>query len=407
MLLWFGCACAETGRITDIRFSGNDTTRAEIMLQEMVVRAGDPVDASAIERSRQAIMDLGLFERVETELRPAEGGEGQILEITVVEKLYYLPVPRVNRNADGDISYGLQLRADNMFGLNQALRFTYEETKPASGNSNDGQELRLEYDYPRMAGTPYGLSIGGSQVHETRDVPDMAGQHYDVDLRTFGFSVTRFLEQYGPSRGWRLSSGMVLRSTDYTYEPGATPLYPNSDQFALTAAARYADVRNYLYSRAGVAYGYSLEVGVPFNYQQHQFYLRQYNLITERPHYSLDYQVQFGFSQGTTAAHSLGGSGTLRGYPRGTITGDVFFLANVEYLQPLFGYKALRGVVFLDVGNAYPKLSAVDITDLKASIGVGLRYVLKSFVNVQLRLDYGYGLNVGNGKTYAGTKDTF
>lgn len=408
--LWLPYARAaepEPERITEIRFVGNKVTRPAILLQEMLVRPGDAVDAALIERSRQAIMDLGLFERVETELQPAEYGEGEILVVSLREKIYVLPLPRLNRNADGDISYGAQLRADNLFGLNQGLRFTVEETKPASGDANDIQELRLDYDYPRLAGTPYGLTINASRVEETRDVPDLPGQHFDVSSRSFGFSITRLLERYGPTRGWRVYSGMILGRTEYTYEPGTPVLYPDDNRLALTGGARFSDVRNYLYSRAGEAYGYSAEFGVPFDYQQHNLYFRQYNLITRKPHYSLDYQLQLGYAEGTIGAYALGGSGTLRGYPRASVEGNVFLLGNFEYLQPLFGYRSLRALVFLDVGNAYPKFSEVDPLDLKASVGVGLRYVLKSFVNIQLRLDYGYALDGGSSKTYAGTKDTF
>jgi len=44
--------------------------------------------------------------------------------------------------------------------------------------------------------------------------------------------------------------------------------------------------------------------------------------------------------------------------------------------------------------------------DLKTSIGVGLRFNLKSFVKIQLRVDFAYALN-GNKKIYAGTTDVF
>jgi len=107
---------AET--ISEIRFLGNDTTRPEIMLQEMLVRVGEPVDPARIEQSRQAIMDLELFKSVKAELLAAP--PGPVLQITVDEKIYFLPIPKLNRSDDG-VGYGAQLRFDNLAGLNQKL----------------------------------------------------------------------------------------------------------------------------------------------------------------------------------------------------------------------------------------------------------------------------------------------
>jgi len=74
--------------IAHIEFSGNRVTQPQIMLQEMLVKEGDVADPALIERSRQAIMDLGLFVSVHAAVEP--GADGLVLRIIVKEKYYIL-----------------------------------------------------------------------------------------------------------------------------------------------------------------------------------------------------------------------------------------------------------------------------------------------------------------------------
>ncbi|MCK7497331.1 MAG: hypothetical protein MZW92_45895 [Comamonadaceae bacterium] len=60
--------------VTEIRFVGNRVTREHIMRQEMVIAEGDVVDPLLIERSRQAIMDLGPVHHGARRARAAPGG---------------------------------------------------------------------------------------------------------------------------------------------------------------------------------------------------------------------------------------------------------------------------------------------------------------------------------------------
>ena len=82
--------------ITRIEFFGNRITQDHIMRQEMSIKEGDVADPAKIEHSRQAIMDLGLFKSVRVILEPFR--DGVVLRITVKEKLYILPTPKLNRD---------------------------------------------------------------------------------------------------------------------------------------------------------------------------------------------------------------------------------------------------------------------------------------------------------------------
>lgn len=410
--LW-AAAVVAAERITEIRFIGNKVTRPETFLQEMTVEVGDPADGVEIERSRQAIMDLGLYKRVDATLLPAP--DGKILQIAVEEKRYFLPIPRLNRNADGDISYGAQLRLDNLFGLNQQFKLTYEQTKVQDGTSDTVNEIAATYAYPRVRRTPYNVSVDAR--YSERAVEAIAegypGEFYDLTSQGVVITGSRFLRRRGPSRGYSVSAGVGYAYDKYRLPASLPPVRSDQERFYWHGGIGFADVRDYLYSREGVSYGYSLEfaleaLGGNDDYSRHVFNFRRYDPISDKPHRNIDWQVQFGISEGVEEQRVflLGSSSTLRGYPRDSIYGQAFLLANVEYLHPLFDRNELRGLAFIDVGNAYDR-HAIDLTDMKHAVGVGLRYSIESFVKIQLRLDAGYAVDTGDYKIYAGTKDTF
>ncbi|MGD8563068.1 MAG: outer membrane protein assembly factor BamA [Desulfarculaceae bacterium] len=103
----------------------------------------------------------------------------------------------------------------------------------------------------------------------------------------------------------------------------------------------------------------------------------------------------------------LGGIHTLRGFDRWSVgpkdpaTGDVIggermAMANIEYRFPLLMKLGLVGVVFYDTGNAWSSADGYDISDLRESVGCGLRWY--SPVG-PLRLEYGHVLDPQPGES--------
>lgn len=97
-----------------------------------------------------------------------------------------------------------------------------------------------------------------------------------------------------------------------------------------------------------------------------------------------------------------GGTGSIRGFryrgigpraqppfDRNPIGGDFELLAGAEYNFPLVG-EQLRGVVFLDTGTVERDF---EITTYRASIGVGLRWVVPLLGPVPMSLDFGIPIN--------------
>lgn len=407
-----GPARAAPPPIVEIRFVGNDITREIILRQEMVVSEGDLADPERIETSRQNIMNLGLFKAVKARLLPAEGG--RILEIEVKEKFYILPLPTLDRNAEGDISWGGELRIDNLLGYNQQLVIKNESTDRQDAGVE--RENSVSYAIARIPGTRFGLEAAYefSTDVETAEGPGQELTDYDRETRKASLGLSRWLRRDAPSRGWRASLGLAWTHSRYAARSGAPPPPEDGRDVRLNLGLEYTALEEYAYNRGGKEYGLELAVGARSlgsdeDYQRLRLYRREYLRLSEREPYNLNYQLQAGYARNTDpgdAFFTLGSSDSLRGYERDSIRGDAYLQANVEYIAPLLGHRRLRGVVFADVGNAYAD-GRIDPFDLKTALGLGLRWKIPAFVKLDLRIDAAYALDEGDYKVYAGSSHAF
>ena len=103
----------------------------------------------------------------------------------------------------------------------------------------------------------------------------------------------------------------------------------------------------------------------------------------------------------------IGGASSLRGLEDFDVKGNARIFSNLEYIRGLRKYPAIRFSLFLDVGNVYDDLGAVDLTNLLYTVGVGMRWKLESFVETDLFIDYGYDVERGTGRLYGGTSLPF
>jgi outer membrane protein assembly factor BamA len=414
-------AVSPEGIISAIRFTGNLVTREQILRQEMLVTEGDVADAARIERSRQAIMNLGLFTTVRAWLEP--GPSGSVLNVLVKEKYYILPVPKLNRDEQNNISLGAELTIDNLAGLNQQLKLRYETDNAEGLSGGDVVTNTLSYTYPRIFGSLYLLHTELSEIRQPAEVPSATipgtlDSLYAKESWSANLQLSRWLNPTRESRGWLAGGGLVWRHNSYDYVSGLpVSTFTEATAVGISVNAEYIDVNDYLYSRSGIDYGYQGEFGAPVlgsdtHYTRHEFYLRRYILLEGRPHENIDMQFRLDLSSGNIFpndvwAYGLGGNKSLRGYPSSALQGNTFMLFNVQYLRPLFGYYPLRGVVFLDMGNTYPSNEQIRLTEIKWDVGVGLRLRLKSFVKIDLRLDVAYAPEIDATRVFLGTKEMF
>lgn len=409
-LVSVGSAAAEPPLITEIRFEGNETTKPRVMRREMTVGVGDPADPEAVEQSRQAIMDLGLFKSVEARLE--EVPDGQVLVITVEEKYYILPLPRADADPDGSYEYGGELNFDNIAGLNQRLDLKYLVHNSVDGNEPEREEASLEYAYPRVADSVYDVNLRLRLQRETFEEENQTVlSREERNKYNAAFTLARWLGREGPSRGWRGGVGISFEQWRWRHLRGEEN-HQDSQAVGLVLSADYVNVHDLKFYREGTAYGWRGEAALPrlgsdYTYNRSLFYTRSYNPLGD--YRNINWQLQLGLATGRRfggSAYDVGGR-SLHGYEEDYAEGNALLLGNLEYLHPISGYKQLRLVALLDMGNAYPEIEDIDPLDLETGVGLGARWRVQSFVNVNLAFDWGYGLGSGEQFSYFTTSGTF
>ena len=404
--------------LDEIRFKGNKVTEEEVLLQEMAVEAGSPYTPEQVEASRQAIMNLGLFKSVETELLQEQ--ERNILQVTVEERYYILPLPLLGYRPDfladetvTNYSYGGQIRFDNLFGLNQRLKIDYEEKKYVDDTEPMEKLTELTYSYPRIVGTPYRLDVDLAREEKgiyTRDEEETIVASTDFDRQFARFFVSRWLNREGASEGWRGGLGMYAERNDYRDLEGVSE-YQDNDEVALLGNIGYIMVDQFPYHRKGQTFNYSVALADDILGSDPEFFRNTFTYRRYSPLDSVDAnintQLKLGVAFGDGEPYSLGSSTSLRGYPSDTLEGKLLLQGNFEYHHPVSGYRQLRGVLFADAGNVWPAVDEINNSRLYTSFGVGLRWRVQSFVDVTLRLDYAYNTDTGETETYVSTSGSF
>jgi len=394
--------------IRSIEFAGNGITRPQTMLREITVRVGDPADPARIERSRQAIQDLGLFRSVAAELQPLPGGVR--LLFTVKEKWPLLPVPRVEGNGSGEYGYGAQLRWNNLWGLNHTLNLQAMRRRFRDPDKTANTQLQLGYNAPFLGGSPYGLS--GSLGLSNQDSLDAQGRPYHEVFESAALGGSYALSAQHPSAGWSLGAGL-----DWQRDSPSGAFAPRSASYALGPAfsATYNDLRYLIYSEQGqrlrVSTQYSLD-GLAANYSSASGSVawRRDWQVGATPHQTLELLGSGGLYLGgapgrTHDFYTLGGQRTLRGYPSTFVEGDTGYYLAGAYLRPV-GPSWLRLLATVEAGNAFADLHHLHGPAAYSSIALGLRVRVNWLVNLELEAGAALPLDRARGvRLFAGSVD--
>jgi len=392
--------------IREIVFKGNKTTEPKVMLREMDVRVGDPADPVRIERARQGIQDLGLFRSVRVESTPLDGGVR--LTYRVKEKIYVLPLPRVDANSDGGYSYGMSLRLDNIGGRNHSMRGHWERRKSAEG-SEDAHERGLKESYylaytaPYLFDTVWDLDV----VAQHQDAPVVKPIEYGETYDLFALALRRKISDDLGSQGWYAGGGLLWKNEDTS---GVAAPEPYGMATALVGLASHRDLHYRTYSDEGQTYGGRVEVATEgwasdYHYTQWTVGYARYFAVGDTPHQTVHFLTSVGARHGgpqrdDVEAFSLGGSAGLRGFEPETAEGDFAYTVTGEFLRPMFR-NSIRGLVLLEAGNAFLEPGDLDFDRVLVSAGLGVRVRIQAFVNLDLEIGWAWPLNGGSGRAFA------
>ena len=405
----------QQGDIDRIEIQGNEKTIPEVIKRELIIEPGDEFDAIKIETSRQNIMDLGLFHSVKARSRKTP--EGVEVTFVVDEKRFWYFVPLFSRGSDGDITWGVRLQMDNLFGKNNELTVRAKRKDFEDTDIQVEKTLEIGYRYPRVFGSQYDLQLDfdydEADIEEERD--NLKGDYLREKV-SYGLSVAKWVTTTGPSKGLRVSLGIRSDDFDHTFLRGDPNLFSDLTINSVVLGIENIDIEDKGLYRNGRHYGLSSEIasmaiGSDVSHTSHNIFYRRYRSLNPAKRSNLNFQIRGGAISNSIfgdATYSITGGSSVRGYARDSIEGNAFYYANIEYLHGIPGKETLRAAAFVDGGDAFDRLSDFSFSDPKIGIGVGLRWKIRSFVRTDLRIDVAHGLgNEGETRVYAGTRATF
>ncbi len=398
--------------VSSITFFGNEITKPQVLLRELAVRSGEPCSIDDIIDSIQSIMDLGLFKSVRAELHLQE--ELLELQFFVVEKHYFLAIPRLSRTSDGELRVGAQLRWDNFAGRLHQLKLTSERRQEDDGKGRSGFVHEIEYAVPRFFGSDFGLDFGiGTARKQVALVQDHIEYGEAVrDAQYVEFRLSRWINQSTGIQGLRYFAGLRVEHRTLVLQEGGAGPFSGGEDVSLVIGAENRLSHVDTYRRRGIVYGATLRfaldaIGSDFGYYRSEAHVAWYHPLSELR--NLNVQARLGWSNGAPfgeRSFALGGGEVLRGLEPGSAAGDVLAVLNVEYLSGFFSHPTWRWVIFADIGNVYP-YHKIELNQQIIRGGVGLRWKLESLTNTDLRVDIAWDADQKRIQSYFSTHLTF
>jgi outer membrane protein insertion porin family len=418
-----------------IRFSGNDTTRDKVIRREVYMNEGDVFNTEALKLSIRRINQLGYFKPMEgvPELAPNQEADDH-LDVT-------FKVEEQNRNQftfGGGVS-GLEgtfvnasFSTSNFLGAGETFqvsaqsgartknyqiaitepyfldrpitagfdifkrKLVYQNLVNVVGYTQEATGLSLVFGVPvgrhgfdRLF-TNYSYqviniaNVGSTQTSSTTPATTPIFDPTQAILDPF------FFGQQGKQRESKFSPSFVHNTVDNPFTPRAGNKLTISSPVAggpLGGTLNYVepDVEAILYIPQGkrTAFGMRAEMGwiQAFSDTARISPVSGRNSIPFYQRFALGGETQIrGFD-----IRSVGPLETLPDGQQRVLGGSKFLLFNLEYYVDIVG--PLRGVLFFDAGQAYLEGKAFDLSKLRTSTGVEVRFIMP-VLNVPFRLIY-------------------
>jgi len=397
--------------VSAIVYEGNERTRERILDRVLAIHVGDPLDAAAVEASRQAILDTELFREVRVRVE-ADGAGGVRVVFWMSEKHYWVAYPKVGTNSSGDRAYGIHARFNNLFGLDHTLGLNIDQRNYASADLGTSEEVRARYFIPGIDHSRYDVEFRGDFVSLDRVERDPFGTQlstYNENETGFSSIVTHWLGDRPIGHGWRLGGGFHYGQQTNDVITGSLGRDPSIRLAGLSFQATWRDMHYLVDSDTGSTFGARLEQGVPGAsddaYQIVELYGSRYWAVGEAEHTSLYLDGGFGLSANVDPnfVTFTFGRPNLRGVLKDVFDGDSYQYLRFGYLRPISQrHPALRYEVFMDLGrqrlSGFPDTGASNI-----GIGAGIRWRIRTFVKVELAFGVVYSPDTGDYLVWGGT----
>jgi outer membrane protein insertion porin family len=433
--------------VDHILIVGNVRTTTATIARELQVKAGDPFSLGAINESQRRLTALGLFRRARiTELR--HGGETTRDLLVTIEE-----APPTTIGYGGGVEAGrvtvapsegaatehfdfaprafFEAGRRNVFGKNRSVNF-FSSVAYHSEESSTPFEYRLigTFREPRVFDTGADAFLNATVEQQRRSSFSFSRRGVSADVarkvtRTVSVTGTYqlqrtsvFDEKLDPADKplvdrlfpqYRLSSfaASIIRDTrDDAVDPSRGEYGSASGQLAGRAIGSQIGLAKSFFSAQAyrtiprtrrIVFAASARIGLAVGFA-HEAIDAQGNVIPGELIVDLPQSERFYAGGDTTnRGFYLDRVGTRHDPPQASDTldadllpvgGNGMVLFNAELRAPVAGGLGVVG--FVDTGNVFSRVSQIDLTDLRTSLGSGIRY--KSPFG-PIRFDLGFKIN--------------
>ncbi|WP_431786308.1 outer membrane protein assembly factor BamA [Vibrio harveyi] len=317
--------------VRDIRFTGNNSTKDEVLRREMRQMEGSWLNSKSIETGKTRLNRLGYFENVEVQTVRVPGSDDQVdLVYTVKEANSGSVNFGVGYGTESGVSFQVGLQQDNFIGSGNRVGI--------NAMMNDYQK-NVSLDYRDPYWNLDGVSLGGKIFYDEFEaseagIVDYTNQSYGASL-TWGFpfdELNRFefgvgythnkignlspylqVEQFLQAQADNIDSSSALNTNDFDFNISWTRNNLNRGYFPTAGNHQRAF--------------YKMTVpGSDVQYFKMQYDVRQYVPLTKKHEFTLLFRGRLGYGNGygqTDGNDNLfpfyenyyaGGFTTLRGF---------------------------------------------------------------------------------------------
>ncbi|MDF2465471.1 MAG: omp85 [Ramlibacter sp.] len=373
-----------------IIIGGNNRTRDEVIRREFRQFESSWYDGDKIKLSRDRIDRLGYFKEVNVETVDVPGAPDQVdLAINIVEKPTGSLQLGAGFSSAEKLALSFSVKQENAFGTGNYLGIEVNTSKYnrtivfSTVNpyfTPDGVSRAI--DLYHRSSKPYEEQGGNYQLSTTGAGVRFGVPFSELDTVFFGGS----LERVEIKPGTNIPAAYLDYAERFGYTSTSVPLSigwgrDSRDSAIAPTSGRYQRVSGELGVAGDARY-------VRGNYQFQQY-------IPLNKQFTVAFNSELGWGKGLgdrpfpVFKHFYsGGLGSVRGFDQGTlgprdVTGSTIggpkkITLNAEIITPFPGAgndRSLRAFGFIDAGNVYGENEKLRVSELRASVGLGLSWI--------------------------------
>lgn len=396
----------EPGKRTYVRrinFTGNVTTKDEVLRQEMTQMEGGVASTDRIEFSKDQLERLGYFRSVSVDTIPVPGSDDLVdVNYSVEEQPTGSLSASIGFSQVSGVILGANISENNFFGTGKRVSIGANVS-----DSIKSANFSYEDPYYTVDGVSRGFSLFARETDfEEQDISSYLLDEYGGRL-TFGYPIDRFTRlNFGV--GYTLSK---IKPGDYTADEVLRFIDEEGNDFNnyfLTGSWRRSTLNRGMLPTDGYSHTLSADVAVPGS--DLTFYKLRYRgdsfwPLNEQETWAIRARGELGYGDGYGDRSQMpfyehfyaGGYGSVRGFEANSLGnrvdtnktwtddddpfgGNVLTEGSLELIVPTpfaGDTRSMRTAFFLDAGQVFDTARGFDpeFGEIRASVGVGFQWI--------------------------------